>query len=142
MDDCVFCRILRADTEASIVYEDEISAAFMDIQPVNPGHLLVVPREHFTDFAHTPAPLAAHLMTVAQRLALAVRVAAPRCEGVNLLVADGEAAGQEVFHLHLHVIPRFAGDGFGFRFNRAYYKLPTRDDLDEVAGGVRAALGT
>jgi histidine triad (HIT) family protein len=63
-----------------------------------------------------------------------------RCEGVNLFLADGAAAGQEVFHVHLHVIPRYAGDGFGFHFNPAYYELPKRPELDQLAKQIRSSL--
>ena len=74
------------------------------------------------------------------RLADALRRSGVRCEGVNLFLADGEAAGQEVFHVHLHVIPRFPGDGFGFRFAPGYFQLPGRDALDQVASAIRHVL--
>jgi histidine triad (HIT) family protein len=73
-------------------------------------------------------------------LAEAVRRSGVHCEGVNLFLADGEAAGQEVFHVHLHVIPRFHGDGFGFRFAPDYFELPDRSNLDEVARGIQQVL--
>jgi histidine triad (HIT) family protein len=75
------------------------------------------------------------------KLGEAVRRAGFHCEGVNLFLADGEAAGQEVFHVHLHVIPRFWGDGFGFRFGPEQHHLAGRAVLDEVAEGIRRALG-
>jgi histidine triad (HIT) family protein len=73
-------------------------------------------------------------------LASAVRKTSIRCEGVNFFLADGQAAGQEVFHVHLHVIPRYRGDGFGFRFGADYVHLPGRDSLDQVAAAIQQAL--
>jgi diadenosine tetraphosphate (Ap4A) HIT family hydrolase len=136
---CIFCDILSGAAPASFVFRDDVCAAFMDIQPVNPGHLLVVPRRHAPDLAALAPEDGAQLMRVAQRLAAAVRRSGVRCEGVDLFLADGAAAGQEVFHVHLHVIPRYAGDGFGFRFGPDYGKLPPRAELDRLAAAVRAA---
>ena len=74
------------------------------------------------------------------RVAAAVRACGIRCEGVNLFLADGEAAGQEVFHAHLHVIPRFLGDGFGWKFSPNYFVLPPRGELDDLAKNIRNAM--
>jgi len=137
---CVFCRIIAGQEPASLVHRDEFCIAFMDRQPVNPGHLLIVPLAHASALADLEALSAERLMTVAQRLGDALRRSGLRCEGVNLLLADGEAAGQEVFHVHLHVVPRFAEDGFGFRFAPGYHQRPERAELDQAAASIRAAL--
>ena len=134
MQACIFCDILHGRKPGSFVYRDGQVAAFMDIQPVNPGHLLVVPVRHATYLADTDADTAAHLMRIAHRLAAALRRSSVRCEGVNLFLADGAAAMQEVFHVHLHVFPRFANDGFGLRFAPEYHtRRPQRESLDELA---------
>jgi histidine triad (HIT) family protein len=73
-------------------------------------------------------------------LAAVLRQTQARCKGINFFVADGEVAGQEVFHFHLHVLPRFAGDGFGLHFGPDYMKLPSRAALDEVAAAIRNGL--
>jgi histidine triad (HIT) family protein len=112
----------------------------MDIRPVNAGHLLVVPRAHACHLADMDSETGGHLFRVGMRLATAVRRSGVHCEGVDIFLADGEAAGQEVFHVHLHVIPRYWGDGFGFRFGPGYGKLPGRAELDDVAAGIRAAV--
>ena len=139
---CIFCAIIAGEAPASVVYRDAVCCAFMDIQPVNPGHLLVVPLAHAVGLADLDAETGAQLMRVAQRLAGAVRAASElRCEGVDLLLADGAAAGQEVFHVHLHVIPRYAGDGFGFHFGPDYDRRPARTELERVAALVRGRLG-
>jgi histidine triad (HIT) family protein len=112
----------------------------MDIRPVNPGHLLVVPRAHAAHLADLDAEVGGRLFQVGMKLAAAVRRCGVACEGVNLFLADGEAAGQEVPHVHLHIVPRFRGDGFGFRFGPSYFHMPDRATLEEVAGAIRQAL--
>jgi histidine triad (HIT) family protein len=142
MDSCVFCEIIRGKVEASVVFEDADCAAFMDIQPVNSGHMLVVPKIHAGCLSDLDEGVGARLFTVAMRLDKALRKSGLRCEGVNLFLADGEAAFQEIFHVHLHVIPRFVGDGFGLKFGPHYYERPTRSSLDEVAGKIRSKIST
>lgn len=144
MSECVFCHILVGRLPSSSVYQDELCCAFMDIQPVNPGHLLVIPLKHVASLSELDPETGSHMFAVAQRLAGALyradSAAGLRCQGVNLVLADGPVAGQEVFHVHLHVIPRFAGDGFGFRFGPRYARRPERCALDETASEIRAAL--
>jgi diadenosine tetraphosphate (Ap4A) HIT family hydrolase len=144
MGDCVFCGIIAGDLPSSPVYRDDLCCAFMDIQPVNPGHLLVIPLEHGACLSELNPETGSHMFAVAQRLAAALYAAGaaggPRCEGVNLFLADGSVAGQDVFHVHLHVIPRYTGDGFGFRFGPGYAHRPERSDLNRAAGQIRTAL--
>lgn len=140
MTDCVFCRIVAGELPASVVHRDERCIAFLDIRPVNPGHVLVVPRQHGDHLADIDGDTAAHLMRVGHRIAAALRASDVRCEGVNLFLADGAAAMQEVFHVHLHVFPRWVGDGFGLRFGPRYGELPSRDALERVAASLRTAL--
>jgi len=138
---CIFCQILRGEAPGTFVYRGDTCSAFMDIQPVNSGHVLVVPNRHADYLAALECSTAAELMEIGQRLAAGLRTSGLRCEGVNFFLADGEAAGQEVFHVHLHVIPRFPGDGFGFRFGPHYTQRPTREALEGAAAQIRAALG-
>jgi histidine triad (HIT) family protein len=140
MEECVFCAIIRGAVPASTVYEDEQAIAFMDTQPVNPGHTLVVPRMHASCLADLEPGLGARLFQAGMRMAAAVRRSGVRCEGVNLFVADGAVAGQSVFHVHLHVIPRFSGDGFGLRFSPEYFRRPEREALEQIASSIRTAL--
>lgn len=135
---CVFCDIARGEGEASFPYEDERVFALMDIQPVTPGHLMVVPRRHAACLADLDDADSDALLRVARRAAAALRASGLRCEGVNLFLADGEAAGQDVFHVHLHVLPRFEGDGFGLRFPPDYSVRP-RAELEEAAETIRRA---
>lgn len=140
MEPCIFCHILAGMAPASIIYQDELCTAFLDIQPVNSGHVLVVPNIHAAYLAELPETTGERMFRVAQRCAAALRASGLRCEGVNLFLADGEAAMQEVFHVHLHIFPRYHSDGFGLNFGPDYTHLPSRMDLDAVATQIRATL--
>jgi diadenosine tetraphosphate (Ap4A) HIT family hydrolase len=131
---CIFCRIVAGDSPCSPVYDDQRVLGFMDINPATPGHLLVVPKQHATYLADLAPDDGAALFAAAQHLAQDCRDALG-AEGVNLFLADGEVAGQEVFHTHLHVLPRRVGDGFGVR---AEFDHPDRSVLDEQATRIRS----
>jgi diadenosine tetraphosphate (Ap4A) HIT family hydrolase len=122
---------------ASVAYADDRVVAFLDIAPITPGHLLVVPRAHATGLADLDPDLGGHVFRVAQRMAAGLRGSGLRCDGVNLFLADGSAAFQEVFHVHLHVLPRWRGDGFKLGYRAG---TPARADLDRQAGDIRAGL--
>lgn len=109
---CVFCEIAagRANQADREVYRDDVAVAFMDRAPRNPGHVLVVPLRHAENALDVPPATLAHLAVVAQRIALAIRRTDLRAEGFNLQTNAGPAAGQNVFHLHVHIVPRFAGE--------------------------------
>ncbi len=110
MDQCIFCKIIAGELPSSKVYEDEHVVAFLDIHPVAPGHTLVVPKTHCDDLIGCDPTAAAHMIQAAQKVASAV-VKATGAEGFNLGVNNGRAAGQVIFHLHMHVIPRYSQDG-------------------------------
>jgi diadenosine tetraphosphate (Ap4A) HIT family hydrolase len=139
VSDCLFCGIVAGDVEASRVYEDEDVVAFMDIRPVTRGHTLVVPRRHAAYLAELDPEDGAHVFRASMLVAAAIRRSPILSDGVNLHLADGEAAGQEVFHVHMHVLPRFEGDGFGLRFPPDY-RVRERPELDEAADLIRSAL--
>ncbi|KDN22276.1 HIT family protein [Amycolatopsis rifamycinica] len=134
--ECVFCAIGSGQAPAAFVHEDDEFVAIVDLRPVTTGHLLVLPRAHHADLASLPAEAGARMFTIAQELAAALRRTDLRCEAINLFLADGKAAGQEIPHVHLHVIPRFAGDGFVLD---ADWRVRSREELTEVAAKVRAA---
>ncbi len=137
MDGCIFCEIVAGQSPASVVAEDDVALAFMDIRPVTPGHLLVVPKRHATHLAELDEATGGHLFRAGMHLTAALRRSGLRCEGINLFLADGAAAGQEVFHVHLHVFPRFAGDAF--RIDADWSATPSRAELDAIAARVRGA---
>ena len=135
--DCVFCRIVAGTAGASVVYEDDRLLAFCDVNPVNPGHLLIIPKIHRVGLVDLDESDGIRMFVVAQRLAAAVQRSGLRCQGVNLFLADGKAAGQEVFHVHLHMFPRYMGDRFRLDSGQ---RRASRRDLDEIAARVRAVL--
>ena len=137
---CTFCDIVAGRIPASLVFQDDVCSAFMDIQPVNSGHVLVVPKQHFASLRELEPAAGAHMFEVAQRIARALRESTLDCEGINLFLADGAVAGQEVMHVHLHVLPRHRGDGFGLRFGPQYRQRPSRAELDMVAERIRVQL--
>jgi histidine triad (HIT) family protein len=137
---CLFCDIVAGVSPASVVYRDATCMALMDLFPVTPGHLLVVPISHATYLADLPAATGAAMFRAAQRLGQALRESGLKADGVTLILADGEAAGQEIFHSHLHVVPRFAGDGFGLRLPAGYPREAPRPQLDTQAAAIARAL--
>jgi histidine triad (HIT) family protein len=136
---CPFCDLIRGAGEVSMCFEDAEVVAFMDIQPVNAGHVLVVPREHFESLEDIPPSLAAHLFQIAMQLAPVVKRVAGAA-GLNIVVNSGAAAGQDVFHYHVHVIPRRAGDGFDIPLPFGGSEMPDRTVLDMNAARIIAAL--
>jgi histidine triad (HIT) family protein len=139
--DCVFCLLVAGKAEVSLVYQDERTVAFMDIEPAVSGHMIVVPRRHAESLADLSAEDGAQLFRVGQRAAAALRASELRCEGVNFHLADGEAAGQDVFHVHLHVFPRHTDDGFRGWFPPDRSVRP-RSELDETAAAIVRAWQT
>lgn len=138
MSDCVFCDIVTGTAPASVVYQDDITIAFMDIGAISPGHVMVMPRKHIPYVADMDEDTGAHLFKITMRVAQAIRDSGVRCEGINLFLPDGEAAFQDVFHLHMHVFPRFKGDSF--RVDADWSVRPPREELDEIALKIRAAF--
>ena len=111
MDDCLFCKIIEEDIPSAKIYEDKDTFAFLDINPVNPGHTLVVPKKHYRNIFDIPEETLCDMMQTAKKLAKAVKEATGS-DGINIGISNEKAAGQEVFHIHIHIIPRFQGDGF------------------------------
>lgn len=134
----MFCGVVAGDVEASRVVESDTVLAIMDVDPVTPGHVLVLPKQHLPALADLSDDVAAEMFAVARQVAAALRRAPLRCEGVNLFYADGEAAFQEVFHSHLHVIPRHTGDGF--TIDARWGSNPSRAQLDRHAAAIRQEL--
>lgn len=134
---CVFCAIVAGDAQASTVYDDDAVIVFMDVAPLTDGHVLVVPKRHIPFLEDLDEDLGSHIYRVAHRLTRALRRSSLRCEGVNLFLADGAAAFQEVFHTHLHVFPRYPGDGFRID---ADWRTRERAELEATATAVRGGL--
>lgn len=136
MDNCVFCRIVKGELPASKVYEDASTLVFMDLQSVNPGHMLVVVKPHCANIYELDDDLAGAVFRTAARMARAVK-AAYGCDGVTLFQANEKAGAQTVFHFHIHVLPRWEGDGLELAWPA---KNPSREALEAMAEKLRAAL--
>ena len=134
---CIFCEIFASRSPVSMIWEDYRVAVFVPFKPVNLGHALVVPKAHAPYLADLDSDLAAHIMQLAQRTSAAIRASDLKCEGINLFLADGEPAGQEVFHFHLHVYPRFSNDGFGFKYDARHFADVERGEMDRIAALIR-----
>jgi histidine triad (HIT) family protein len=114
--------------------------AFMDIFPINTGHVLVIPKRHIVTLDDCDETVARHLISTLRIVNRAVQ-AATDCGGILNEIMNGEAAGQEIFHLHIHVVPRNTDDGFGWRFPKGYREhVPSRQLLDHVAGKIKTEL--
>jgi histidine triad (HIT) family protein len=139
-ENCVFCRIIRRETHASIVYEDERVIAFLSDRPVNVEHKLVVPKRHYVDFFDIPEDEAAYLYKITKRIAHAVKDVIS-VEGVRIVQNNGEDAGQVIFHLHVHIIPmkphnqNSHDDAY-----RDKTKTRSSEELDSDAEKIREAL--
>ena len=112
MSDCVFCDIVNKQYPASIFYENDIVLGLMTIGPVTTGHTMIIPKAYAAYLQDMDEETGRHLWTITHRTAAAIRQSGVKCEGVNLFLADGEAAFQEVFHVHMHIFPRYEGDPF------------------------------
>ncbi|HLF92640.1 MAG TPA: HIT family protein [Planctomycetota bacterium] len=138
MADCIFCKILKGEIAAQKVYEDEKSVAILDINPVAPGHALVMPRGHFETFSDLPPDVLSALSQAAQAVARGV-MKATGSPGFNLLMNNHRCSGQAIAHAHYHVIPRKPDDGVKYNWPAKAYPQP--GDSEKVAGEIRKALG-
>lgn len=136
---CLFCDIAAGRAPASVVHADDEVVAFLDTVPVNTGHVLVVPRRHAVGLVDLPVPVGEAVWRAAHRIAAVMRADPAWSEGVNLHLSDGEAAGQSVGHVHLHVIPRRTDDGLRIVEDNVPAR-PSRDELDSVAARLVRAL--
>lgn len=137
---CIFCRIVDGEAEASVAYRDELVTAFMDLHPVTAGHTLVIPNDHSSGLEGVDEARGGRIWQVGRRIALGFEAAGLRAEGANFFLANGAVAGQTVFHCHLHVIPRYTGDGFGLAHGVFGRGRPKRADLDDHARRIAASL--
>ncbi len=134
--DCIFCKIVAGDIPSERVYEDEACIAFLDINPIAPGHTLLVPRAHCADLLDAPRETLAALMAAARTVARAA-MAATGGEGFNFFQFNGACSGQEVFHLHFHIIPRRPGDGVSYQWRQGTYG---EGEMAALGAAIRDAL--
>ena len=119
-ESCIFCKIVHKQIPASIIYEGEAALAFLDIRPLNLGHALVIPKSHFVDIFDSPSITLSKVHAAAKIVSTAIKKAT-NCDGISIIQQNGKAAGQDIFHLHVHEVPRYEGQ-----------KMPSFSELKEV----------
>ncbi|HIT12640.1 MAG TPA: HIT family protein [Candidatus Scatomonas merdigallinarum] len=134
--DCIFCKIAAGEIPSATLYEDEDFRVILDLGPAARGHALILPKAHYADLCEIPEELAAKAMILAKKIVSAGRKAL-RCDGYNIVQNNGEAAGQTVFHFHIHVIPRYTGDNAGVTWTPGTL---TEEDRQEITACMREAL--
>jgi diadenosine tetraphosphate (Ap4A) HIT family hydrolase len=137
---CVFCAIVAGEAPAIRIYEDDDYLAILDIRPIVRGHVLVVPKVHTVDLTDTPPATVADLMLIGQRIARAARTSELHADGNNIVVNDGQAAFQSVFHVHLHVAPRKSGDKLSFAKGLVVRRDPDREATGRILRDALAEL--
>ena len=134
MEDCVFCRIARKEEHASFVYEDKDVVAFLDARPINEGHTLVIPRKHYENIYEIPDEEVANLFKIVKKLAYGISKS-EKAEGISIVQNNGEAARQVIFHLHVHIIPRYLGQN-----SHGPRGTVEQKELERVAANIRKSL--
>ena len=132
-DDCIFCKIAAGEIPSKTIYEDESYRVILDLGPAARGHALILPKEHYSDIYDLPEDKAGEAFKLAWKMAARMR-AALKCDGFNIIQNNGEAAGQTVFHFHMHLIPRYKDDGQDINWIPGE---PTQDELEETARIIR-----
>ncbi|OHA39964.1 MAG: hypothetical protein A3G59_02235 [Candidatus Taylorbacteria bacterium RIFCSPLOWO2_12_FULL_47_20] len=137
MRDCIFCKIAKGEIPTeTIIYRGKDVCAFLDIKPVNLGHTLVIPNEHYEDIFDLPEDIISAMMRAAKKVAEAIKISL-KAGGVNIGMNNGAHAGQIIFHGHIHVIPRFEGDGYKLWKNK---KNHSQTELKEAADKIKSAI--
>ena len=127
---CIFCKISGGEIPAKTIYEDEEFRVILDISPATKGHALIIPKEHYANIYEMPEETAAHVMILAKKLATHMTEVL-KCDGLNIMQNNGEAAGQTVFHFHMHLIPRYEQDGNADKLCWTHLEL-SEDEMNEI----------
>jgi len=131
MNDCLFCKIINGEISSDKVYEDDDTLAFLDINPVNNGHTLVIPKKHYKNLYETPDDVLCKLMVVVRKLVTSIK-SSLNADGVNIIMNNDSAAGQVIFHSHIHIIPRFKEDGFKHWIGKPYKEGKAKDVAEKI----------
>ena len=136
-EQCIFCRIVKGDLPCTKIYEDDRCLCFLDIGPIVKGHVLVIPKQHFATISDTPAEVLQNLIVLVRHVGAAL-MQGLAADGLNIAQANGAAAGQEVPHIHFHVIPRFETDGHSWNWNAKRYD--SAEEAQGIADSIRKGL--
>ena len=135
-ENCIFCKIANGEISAATLYEDDLFRVILDLGPASKGHALILPKNHFADLLALDEETSAKVLAVAAKVGAAMKKSL-HCDGFNLVQNNGEAAGQTVFHFHMHIIPRYEG---GPRMVSWEPGQPTKEELAELAECIRQEL--
>jgi histidine triad (HIT) family protein len=139
---CVFCAIVAGDAPAVRIYEGADYLAILDVRPIVRGHTLVIPKKHTADLTDTPPETVAEMVRIGQRIGQAARVSELKADGNNVVINDGKAAFQSVFHIHLHVAPRKSGDKLSFAKGLVVRHDPDREATGRILRDALAKIDT
>ncbi|NYZ74059.1 HIT family protein [Candidatus Micrarchaeota archaeon] len=140
MPECIFCKIVRGTLQSTKLYEDEHMIAFLDSRPITKGHTLIIPKKHTEMLVELEDNLVGDMLITAKKIGKALRKSKLNCRGINYVLADGAEAGQNIFHVHMHVIPRYRGDGFGLRMPEREEEGEDEKTLERTAIKIRKFL--
>jgi histidine triad (HIT) family protein len=136
MAECIFCKIANGDIPSATLYEDDRFRVILDLGPASRGHALILPKEHYANIYEIPEELAADAMILAKKMA-SVMTTALECTGFNLVQNNGQAAGQTVFHFHVHLIPRYENDGVKLGWKMGELTDADKEEiLTEIKNGI------
>ena len=135
MNDCIFCKIAKREIPSNIIYEDDKSIAFLDIAPVNPGHALLISKKHYEDLLATDGNMLKHLSILTKKITTAI-IKAVNADGANVTNNIKKAAGQIIFHTHIHIIPRFNNDNLGTWPHKKYKE----NEAEKITSKIRSFL--
>lgn len=127
-DNCIFCKIIAGEIPSHTLYEDEQFRVILDVSPATRGHALILPKQHYANLYELPEDMAADAMRLAKKM-MKTMTDKLNCDGFNLVQNNGEAAGQTVFHFHMHLIPRYEGDHAGFGWNTGELNAADREEI-------------
>ena len=136
MNKCVFCKIAKGEIPADKIYEDDNFFAFLDINPVNPGHVLVVPKNHYENIYSAPDEILCDIGSLVKKISIAVKQGV-NADGINIIMNNESAAGQIVPHVHFHIIPRFSGDGLRHWIGKPY---ANKEEVAKIAEKIRSEI--
>ena len=134
--DCIFCKIIKKEIPAEKIYEEKNVLAFLDIKPINTGHILVIPKKHFKNIYEIPDKDFCDLTKVVKKLSSIIKKAT-KADGINIGINNDEAAGQVIFHSHIHIIPRFKNDGLKHWKGKERYE---KGEMEKVLKKIKKAL--
>ena len=136
MSDCIFCKIAKGEIPAAVLYEDEDFRVILDLGPASRGHALILPKQHYASLFEMPEDLLGKTICLAKKVGMAMKRAL-HCDGLNVVQNNGTAAGQTVFHFHMHLIPRYEEDGVGIGWKPGTLE---EEEKEEICSLISQAL--